>query len=398
MHDALNSFKSLRQHFRHHASMQNTVTSSMYDALNSFKSLLKEDPPSLEEIKAVSRKSVYDSNFNSQDTRIVNYIADSCVRLSNLCDIFYGRTERSEDYTAGGTHEPWESSPPKLWGATLIPVPSSYDVGDAAQLLSYASLYSGWAVLVLPHKIDHKYISYSGGNFPLGRISSDTVLKTMLFNLRYRSLVETGHVIFLPRELDRLSEGVSGHGQSIARAPLLQDPEGLRFTPINAVVTDTTNLLAHHSVDLVAEFLLPYFPNANLQDIARIKDTESDSFILFNSYLKRRLAALAEAQSLNDIADMHEEINAGIARLRIEAKKVADSKLLRDAEVGSLGLSLVAVTGGDPALTRIMAGVVGSASLLGLLRSFSEIREKKLDMRASEFFIPYLLDIKKRSS
>lgn len=194
---------------------------SLQDALNDFKALLEEDPPSVEEIETTSRKDIYD--FSSQDRKVVNYIVDSCSRLSVLCDIFYGSLHRSGDNTTG-EEESW-SSARKFQDAMLIPVPGSYDVEDTAALLSYASLYSTNGVLVLPHKIDYKYISYSGGSWPLGRISSDTVLKTMLFNLHYRNLVEIGHVVFLPRELETWSEGVSNYGEGIAQAPLLGQPQ-----------------------------------------------------------------------------------------------------------------------------------------------------------------------------
>jgi hypothetical protein len=142
---------------------------------------------------------------------------------------------------------------------------------------------------------------------------------------------------------------------------------------------------------LIARFLLPYFPKADLEDVIRIKDTESDSFLLFDSYLRQRLAALSEAQSLNDIDDILAEIAAGTARLRLEAKKVAASKLIRNAETGSLVLSLVGMAFSDPAYARMVAGMIGSASVISLLKSFSEVRGKKLDMRANEFFVPYLL-------
>jgi hypothetical protein len=360
------------------------------NALDRFSVLLKRDIPSLEEARAVRPKSIYD--MTRRDERVASYIHESRGCLKQLCDAFYGNSGLSAgDVWRNVDIHQWENE--KLEDATLTPVPSSYDIRDAAALLSYTALYSGNGILVLPLKIEHIRISSfdSGYIFPLGGCSTDTILKAMLFNYRYRNLVEHGRLLFLPQVMHNRHESPEAYVESTTSAPLLQDPQNLTFTPLNKV-PELAAVLAQREVIQVAEFLLPYFPDASLQDILRIKESESDSFVLFSAYLKRRLAALSEAKSLSDIEDIQTEITAGVARLRIEAKKVAGSKLMRNAEIGLFGLSLAGIISGDGPLTHILAGVAGSASLMDLLRSFSEVKGGKLDLRTSEFFIPYLLD------
>ena len=317
---------------------------------------------------------------------------EACFCILQLCEVFYGVSGYQGTGDMGSQRGLQSIERPKLQDATLLPVPDSYGPNDAAKLLSYASLYSQQGVFVLPLDIEDGYISYSGG--PRGR-TPDAVLKTMLFNLHYRKAVESGRLVFLPRHTRDWFTSLIDHYDKYTNAPFLQDPQALRFTPVNVGLQSTIDLLRRNETVPVAEFLLPYFPAASLEDILRIKDTESDSFALFSSYLGQRLASLSEAQSLADIDDIRAEISAGVARLRIEAKKVSGSRLMRNTEVGLFGLSVVATSSGTSILEHVIAGVIGSASLISLLRTFNEVRDRQLDMRSSEFFVPYLLDTKK---
>jgi hypothetical protein len=354
------------------------MASSIEKATDRFSKILQKAPTSQEELRAFMSIG---ANYN-----------EACFCILQLCEVFYG-VSGYQGTGDMGSREGLESiERPKLQDATLLPVPNSYGPNDAAKLLSYASLYSRQGVLVLPLDIEDGYISYSGG--PRGR-TPDTVLKTMFFNLHYRDVIESGRLVFLPRHTRDWFTSLIDHYDKYTDAPFLQDPQALRFTPVNVGLQSTIDLLRRNETVPVAEFLLPYFPAANLEDILRIKDTESDSFALFSSYLGQRLASLSEAQSLTDIDDIQAEIAAGVARLRIEAKMVSGSRLMRNAEIGLFGLSVVAAASGANVMEHIIARVIGSASLISLLRSFNEVRDKRLDMRANEFFVPYLFDTKK---
>jgi hypothetical protein len=360
--------------------------------ISKFVDLLQEAPPSLEEVAGVKGKNVHE--LSKREKLVTEYVCKARTCISSLCGELYltAGVRSSKDSRYKGELETVYID--KILNTTVLPVPASYAAKDAASLLSYASLYSENGVLVLPFGIENGDISYSGGGMPLGRTSTDTLMKTIFFNHHYRNVVEQGGPIFLPQYFRNRETSLSRYHDFYSRAPFLQDPHALNFTPVNPVIRGTTDLTRHGETLLVAQFLLPFFPKANLQDVVRIKGSESDAFVLFNSYLRQRLASLSDAESLDDIDDIQSEINAGVAKLRIEAKKVSGSKLLRNTEIGLLTVSLAAIASRDSSLAHVIAGMTGSASLFSLLHSFNEVRGKHLDMRSSEYFIPYLLAAK----
>ena len=140
------------------------------------------------------------------------------------------------------------------------------------------------------------------------------------------------------------------------------------------------------------KIVLPYFPNARLSDVADIAEKETDSFVIFNTNLRKRLREIGNATSADDVKEIGEELQSGAAALAIEARKMAQGKLLRGVEVGLFSVSLGAIIASRGAVFPSgLAGVTGSVTLLDLLKEVTARRQSKLTLAQSEFFVPYLL-------
>ncbi len=145
------------------------MTSSLEERISALGELLEKIPPSPEEVEAVTGK--YVGALSKSESSVVGYVHAASGCIKGLCEAFYGS---SGERGTGEISWPEQRDPvhrAKLQDATLIPVPGSYDIEQAAGLLSYASLYSGHGVLVLPFNIEDGYISYSGSYSALSRIS-----------------------------------------------------------------------------------------------------------------------------------------------------------------------------------------------------------------------------------
>jgi hypothetical protein len=151
--------------------MMNYSPPTPEERISKLLSILRHTPPSLEEVREAQKKSY--RVFTDRDKNVVDYIWDAAHCLQSLCEAFYGSSRSSDDWWASGEYKEWREE--SLQGATLIPVPKAYGAEDAAKLLSYSSLYSGYGVLVLPFDIEASYISYSGGDYPLMRVTTDSV-------------------------------------------------------------------------------------------------------------------------------------------------------------------------------------------------------------------------------
>ena len=227
------------------------------------------------------------------------------------------------------------------------------------------------------------YISYSGG----GRKEWNgfwPILEQLISN---RELLERGRCAFLPSRSRYYTDSISSGGNDSHSAPFAQDVANIRLTPENPVARSP-----FHDVLIYEKIVLPYFPNARLSDVADIAEKETDSFVIFNTNLRKRLREIGNATSADDVKEIGEELQSGAAALAIEARKMAQGKLLRGVEVGLFSVSLGAIIASRGAVFPSgLAGVTGSVTLLDLLKEVTARRQSKLTLAQSEFFVPYLL-------
>ncbi|MEU5893290.1 hypothetical protein ABZ835_41630 [Streptomyces sp. NPDC047461] len=310
--------------------------------------------------------------------------------IYGLCHHFYGNV------VVGGSGEmadPGREDEEREYGpeenAALIPIPQGYGAARLADMIPYSTMYARRTIFVTTDVVSNGFISYSASRDPLHRMSLGSVQELIRLNLQHRRLIHSGQALILPMRLTDWYTSLSQHDTEESVAPLFQDPHALRFMPLNS----TASFSAPSAGDVleVATLLLPYFPQATLEEIVRLKEEETDAFIQFSSYLKRKLSALPEVASVRDIEDIRADINSGVSRLRAEAKKISGLRLIRNAEMGTLGVTIAVLGSGVGDLVSGIAGILGTASLVGLMRSFKEVGDSERQLRDSEFFIPYLL-------
>lgn len=277
--------------------------------------------------------------------------------------------------------------------AAVLPIRGDETVGYVTTLLKTTILYSETVVLTLNG--DLRVIPSRGGT-GISLIASPDQLATplsqslIMYNTAYSQLVRRNRLLFLPAT-------VSGSNEE--RGNFYSAHYAYSGSPVDPCQPDLPlnlrNLApARSAVDSFLVFdrlLLPTFPQATLEDVARIATQETDSFIVFSQYLSQRLRLIPEATGRADVQDILDEIQAGVLQLNMQAKKLAGSRLLRGAEMGVASVSLAAAVGVNADSAQVIAGIVGSSGLLQVLRSHDAARRDKLDLKASNFYIPYLL-------
>jgi hypothetical protein len=272
--------------------------------------------------------------------------------------------------------------------ATLVPLLGDTHVELATNMLSKTTLYSELSVVVTPMRIEDVFLRYSGGD---RRDYRGVYSSLFSHNRRYHSLVSAGRCVFLPRVFrsDEESAGGSWWRHDYV-APLHQNPNEMTYLPTNPKGV-RLGVSPFQDLFIYERLLLPYFPGAELVDVATISQKETDSFLRFNRYLTKKLGELDSSQSANDVRDIIDEIKYGAAELRIEARKLAKSKLLRNAQLGYFGVTIAALLTLDVGLVKEIAGVSGSVNLLQLLQSEFGIRKHIEDLSKSDFYVPYIL-------
>jgi hypothetical protein len=315
-------------------------------------------------------------------------------QLSLLCRILYRRTLEFGD---GGhpaylyPNPPTETTvtEPRLdESAVVVPFLSNTSMRLADEMLQRSTLYSKLSLIVMPLSVTELELSYSA----VGRIrrNYDEYRDLFEYNRRHYSLVSSGRCIFLPRRYTFDFESTSSWSRDDYAAPLMQYAADLTYLPGNLPQV-TLGRSPYQDLFIYEKFLLPYFPDASLGDIAAISEKETDSFIVFNRYLTKQLARLSDPKSVDEWSDVMEDIRAEVARLKVEARKVARSKVLRNSQIAMFAVTVCAILGLHNASFDDLAGIFGSASLLQLLQTEIQKRNSFDDLRKSEFFIPYLL-------
>lgn len=316
-------------------------------------------------------KSPYDASFNL---------------VAKLCEDLYEGTKqvslnnaKSEVSTLGMLPAAEVNSVIPLYTKT----PETYIGG----VLSNAVLYSDFTVVVLDLEMSDAFYSYSGGD----RKSWNTYRNVLHYNRENLMLLERGRCLFLPRKWTFETDSVAEAIGSEYEAPLRQPAQRLQFSPWNRLPAmqkpfELDTLLAYE------QLVLPCFPGVDLSTVAAISEKETDAFVRFNELLRRRMAGLNQANSISVIDDIVQELQEGAAALHMEAKGLAGGKLLRGAELGSFTVSLAtAITGYEGQLKEV-AAVIGSASLLDLLREYRERKGKRDQIRKNDYYIPYIME------
>lgn len=248
-------------------------------------------------------------------------------------------------------------------------------------VLRKTSLYSDPVILTLDVDLEFEQ------DRPTAASHSDTV-QVLKLNSLFRDLVEPGLAAFLPRRLfDDYDGGCDNQlDYTTYSVPLLQHGSEPRYLTVDAqpIIPGTRDYMIYKNL------FLPYFPEASLVDVARIAQDERDSFVKFNLMLKRRLAEVAKADSTTTVAAVMDEIMEGVATLNLEAEKIGKRWPGPGMTASTFAVSLAALVANNPVVTGA-AGVLGSLSLLEVLKEFRQRDTEKAALKASPYYVPYVI-------
>jgi hypothetical protein len=163
--------------------------------------------------------------------------------------------------------------------------------------------------------------------------------------------------------------------------------------------TDTRSILYPSTHLPLGEFTflqpleLPIFKGISPSIVQEIRLKETDAFRVFSAHLRRILIKLSTAEDSIDASDAIDELREEVEKVGLIANKVKRLRVLRDASLIPLGLTIGALlfSGGFPASAT---SLVGSLSLYSVLQSITLGAE--CELRQNSFYIPYLIQEKSK--
>lgn len=316
-----------------------------------------------------------------EDGRVVmnsdaNYASFQMIRLAR--ELFPGKSRWE---SRRNMDDDFERSPP-LYGG-LIPLDNASPRRLAESLLQKTTLYSKHTAFVLPI-----HVKLDGADLALANHQSLELLER---NFELLPLIRAGRCSVMPQAIETVLVDDDRRVHSLTSAPMEQGIQAT-YAPLNQ---RTLVEKVDHQLLVLQQFILPYFPDIDSDKLATLVTDETESFELFMSWLTRRFAEYANSPEDQNFAELVAEIDEGVARLRVEAASLhRTSRLLRNTSIGTFGISLGALIGaslGLPAgVAAPVAGIVGSVNFIEVIKEVAARRKDRLDLRRSEFYIPYL--------
>ncbi|MFC6084253.1 hypothetical protein [Sphaerisporangium aureirubrum] len=196
-----------------------------------------------------------------------------------------------------------------------------------------------------------------------------------------------GRAVFLPREFIVHDETAMRSEASRHFAPYAPSVQDAVFVPAN----QAARLPGGLEPLTLSRLMLPYFEGATPETLIKLRESESEAFSRFAYWMRAKLKEFDGAPSEAAIRDIVAELDYGVAELAVEARKLSRGRLLNGVHVGFFSISIAVVAMNPDPLTQQIAGMVGSVTLLDLVREIVASRDARDDLRKSEFFVPYLI-------
>lgn len=306
--------------------------------------------------------------------------------IDGICRKIYGQHYyRYDGWSRAESRDQGHKVEPTLVSRSILPLPPAGSINFITNILQKTTLYSDLTVLVCPYTV-----RYFGSRLSSGRHDWDPEVADILnANAPFCSLLERGRCVFLPEhcitelEMSIVTDTVE------CSAPVRQTSSRLEFLPLNTSLDIPT---PQRDLFLLETVMLPYFPNASLQLIADVASKETDSFIRFTHYLASRIADIGAAPDARDLERIVAEIRDEAVALRFEAKKLASMRAFRKVEMATFAISIVALLFSAIGALQSLAAITGGATLLQIARGHFQAREAMLDIKKSQFYIPYVID------
>ena len=334
--------------------------------------------PDIEISRLSAALSEIDPNELSDESRLERFA--SVLRAIEYAGYsFYGVHQDQDD---GFWHrDTWAPSPGST-SAVLVPVERNISLPTINSLLNQSVLYSRRSVIVLP--VDLK-ISHKGRTF---RFNVDPSIASLLIRLNhnYRELIDAGLGIFLPRSISSSAQDEISAIYLNATAPLRQN-DSLSYLPMNRA---TNPDILDRQLTVFKTFLLPCFPDCDFDTMAKIAKNETDAFARFTFWITKKVSELQHVTSEDGFNQILLEIDAGVAELQIAAQRLHKMRLLDGARIATFAVSIGGVIQGVNSTMAHVATIAGTATLMDLIRQFSDRHTAKIDLEKSSFYIPYL--------
>jgi hypothetical protein len=336
----------------------------------------KNQLPELIELADLARMSLERGNEN------IDLNAGDLL-IDHLCQKIYGGHLYRND---GWETEILRRSGPTVVTRSMLPLPPDSDLRYITSVLQKTTLYSELTVLVCPYSVRYfARVDYSDG----GGAPDQAVAEILRANAPFHSLLKGGRCVFLPQYYRSEIMRTIATEVTEYSAPMLQSSSDIGLLPLNTSIYTPT---LQRDLFLLNNIVLPYFTSIDLDLVAEVAAKETDSFVRFTHYLASQIAAIGAAPDAKDFERIVAEIRSETAALRIEAKKLASMRIFRGAEVASFVISIIAVLFSDIEILKSLATVVGTTTLLQLIRDYLDSKKTTLDLKKSQFYIPYILN------
>lgn len=291
------------------------------------------------------------------------------------------RYTEAPDHKSAYIHLP---SSNKFLNDTLI-IPYHSWIGINLKNLLYKIIpYFNFTVFVVPVFIYSYYLNYSSGN---KSNPYKGVREIVDLNFKFSEFLNFSQLIFLPKIISINEETGFVINESSYKIDLHQDAADNYF-PLNngGLQTDIEDTIMYDKI------VVPYFKGISFHDLIKIKQNETESFKIFQHFLRRKLNELKSASTPDHIRYLSEEIEYEVQKLTLECKKLSKSlRVMNSAHLSFFCTSLVAAATQDFSAMAQTAAITGGAySLYQSIKEYVSYKNKMTDLKKSDFYIPYL--------
>lgn len=318
----------------------------------------------------------------SDETRLREEVGMAVIRLAQG---YYGAVQ-DQQYAMAGPRQYSSCAP--IVETSIVPLAADVDSATVGSIIDKTALYFRTTAFTVPGTIG---VTDSYEGVVRHRLSGGSCIDTLArLSRSYVDLVDSGHVAFLPTRADTLFVSGKLYRETRSTAPLVQQPRSLRLMPMNVGAVFTESPPDDYDSLIFERVTLPYFLGAPHDVLARVQDVETDAFVRFIRWLSRRLATL-DTSDRSALTEVRWEIEDGVDKVNVAARKIGSTRFMRGVELGFFTLNLGVLIGVHSGSAAQIAGVTGSVTFLELVRSLATYRRDRIDLRASDFYLPWLI-------
>lgn len=261
-------------------------------------------------------------------------------------------------------------------------VDNSISLMNFSQIVKRSCLYSGHTFFIENTPFNYFVWLNDEGTFSQKEVSGNyhTLLERIV---ELKPLLEIGEVSIFPGSVIQHYDGHHFKNETV-EMNLVKTLLGKRFIPLlrKQKVKKLTRLFQK-------DLYLPYLKDIKIEELVKIKKNETDAFIRFQHKMDRIISELKDKTNEEKFRHLMEEVDYEIRVLNNEFKKVKNLRSLQRVSAGFFVISIVVFFAGFEDLHKIISLLLGAKSLSSVVEQEQLINRSKLDLRNSDFFIPW---------